>query len=229
MGKLLRPSAGAVVGWNLLAVRCRTLVGALRARARLALLAVLLLAGCRNEQWLVGDSYVRQMAPYWVHTGCPIHDLSRSGRRAAEVLAFDVERIEEEVAAMEPGSTPQVFLSAGVIDEVLWGPELAGSIVTELAERILAIHPELELYHLDYSPIQSWEFWSYTPVAEIERWHRVSFQETLDSEISSDGIHLELSGYVERLLVLSLRYPRIVCWGERWRQARSGEKEREEG
>lgn len=186
----------------------------LPATACTALLA-LALCSCSNELYLAGDSYVGIMAPYVAtHTGCPTYDYTVSGRTAAEVLVEDVDAIADRVATLEPGVRPVVILSAGAVDESLWGPEITGVIVTELGKELLAIDPRLELFHLDYG-VESASvpvgFWDWVPYDENPRWHRVQFPQLVDGEISGDGIHLPLPGYVERLLDLVMQHPTIVC------------------
>ena len=84
-------------------------------------LFLLLLTACSSEHYLVGDSYVGLMEPYWeFHTGCPTHDLSKKGRLAARVLLEDVDEIASQVALLDERVTPIVFLSAGAVDEIQW-------------------------------------------------------------------------------------------------------------
>jgi len=178
-------------------------------------LALLLLSGCHNENFLVGDSYMAQMAPYVeAHTRCPTHDFSSDGRMAIDVFLEDVAVIRAQVALMDEGVTPIVFLSAGAVDEELFGPAITGIILNELAEGLLAIRPDLELYHLDYLDYAPPEFWGFTNHDQHPRWRRVTFERIVKGELGPDGIHLFLDGYVERLMVLIVDSPGIVCSGD---------------
>ena len=145
--------------------------------------------------------------------GCRTHDLTQDARLAALVLLEDVDEIAARVAMLDDHVTPMVFLSAGAVDEAMAGPELAGIIVTRLAERLLAIRPDLELYHLDYRAEDPPAFWGFTAYEDHPRWHRVTFESLVTGELSPDRIHLRTVGYVERLMSLIVRSPQIVCRG----------------
>jgi hypothetical protein len=168
--------------------------------------------GCSNEHFVVGDSYASIMEPYVsAHTGCPVHDFSHSGRLAAEVLSSDLDDIAAEVRDLDPYVRPVVLLSAGALDEALWGPDIAAAIVDELATRLLALHPDLVIYQLDYGENFHLRFWSKLSIASHPRWRRVMFPDLVDHELSDDGLHLPKPAYVERLMSIVKQDPSVLC------------------